>query len=281
MFARRHARLAGLAALLCSPLALGQSAPTPDDGPDAEGKAGEESSAEEKEAAIYESQPDILDCNSFSWMENCEQRNEYYKRHPRAHMRLENQQGHEFNFPPGTPSAMISLMMNPSPATARAYVKYLERDEQIRKKVASSVRQAQVQSGLMGQGQREFEQYMKTRGPNYSVKGGQAFLFVKEDCDTCDAMLPAFLSAGDRLPNIAFSVLVAGSQERANEINAVYAGNARYMNDSELAQYENQIDSFPALWIEGRNGQRLVESGYKDSEQIMDAARGLTEGRTQ
>jgi hypothetical protein len=102
--------------------------------------------AEEEELSHI---PDLIDCQRVSWMENCKAINKQAKKHPTMPIRLHDKNGHEWNFAPGTPSAMIYHQLEMTPESARALVEYLEKSFSLNKRAASTYKTALYEKGGM------------------------------------------------------------------------------------------------------------------------------------
>lgn len=69
--------------------------------------------ARDRENEELDKLPNILDCQNMQWMKNCTELNRNAKKNPNAPLRITNNKGLEFNFQPGTPSAVIRLQLEP------------------------------------------------------------------------------------------------------------------------------------------------------------------------
>lgn len=67
---------------------------------------------DDRQNAEIDKLPNILDCQNMDWMKNCSELNRNAKKNPQAPMRMIGKNGVEFNFQPGTPSAVINLQLN-------------------------------------------------------------------------------------------------------------------------------------------------------------------------
>lgn len=91
--------------------------------------------------------PNIMDCQNMQWMKNCTEVNKQAKKNPTAPIRVTNASGLEFNFVPGTPSAMIRLQLEQTPEAAMAAVKYMDQTWGEYKKSASLYQSAMWDAG--------------------------------------------------------------------------------------------------------------------------------------
>src|SRR5579864_8834481 len=65
---------------------------------------------------------DVLNCKDLDWMRNCNDINTQAKQNPGAPLRVLDKSGVEFDFAPGTPTAMINLTLSPTPANAAKFL---------------------------------------------------------------------------------------------------------------------------------------------------------------
>jgi len=71
---------------------------------------------------VYAVVEDILNCGELKWMENCDEINRKALDNPTIPLRLHDDSGNEYNFAPGTPSALIRFYMQRTPTAAKEFV---------------------------------------------------------------------------------------------------------------------------------------------------------------
>lgn len=222
--------------------------------------------------------PNILECDSFDWMENCETINEQAKRNPNAPIRAVDSKGHEFNFPPGTPSVVISFMLDRSQENAAELANYLSRTKQINEQAAATYRQELAQRGGSLEGfavnstQSMYSSVRKETDIN--PENVKIYMFFDSKCKYCHNMFPVIQKLKRKHPDLFVSMLQLNKDKKDFEkITAKYNfKKASIVSDKQLIKLRMQgVKETPTIWIsDTRTDKTQVVTGLRSYNQIIN-----------
>jgi thiol-disulfide isomerase/thioredoxin len=208
-----------------------------------------EAMREEQELAKL---PNILECQNMKWLENCSVINKQAKKNPTAPVRITNAKGLEFNFQPGTPSAMIRLQLEQTPEAAAAAVRYMDDTWGEYKESASLYQVAMWQTKMQHIKGLEAAQEEQEAVKDINVKGLSLSVFVESTCPVCDRYMGALEKLQKKYPQLSIRVFQL-DQDKAAFMHKV-AGRGlrgRVLSPSESAQLQQAgIRSWPISWID-------------------------------
>jgi thiol-disulfide isomerase/thioredoxin len=168
--------------------------------------------------ALRESQelaklPNILECQSLKWLENCSTINEQAKKNPNAPLRVTNAKGLEFNFQPGTPSAVIRLQLEQTPEAARAAVKYMDDTWGEYEKSASLYQVASWQTKQNNLKSIDEAQEEMKAVKALDLKGLSLSVFVESTCNVCDRYLGILENLQKKYPQLSIRIFQLDQNE--------------------------------------------------------------------
>ncbi len=197
--------------------------------------------------------PNILDCQNMKWLENCSTINKQAKKNPNAPMRVTNAKGLEFNFQPGTPSAMIRLQLEQSPEAAAAAVKYMDQTWGEYKQSASLYQVAMWENqDLQNINGLEAAQDAQKALKNLDTKNLSVSIFIESTCPVCDRYLGAVEKLQKRYPTLSIRVFQLDNNQEAFIAKVGSRGlRGRILSPSEVAKVQQQgIRSWPVTWVD-------------------------------
>jgi len=193
----------------------------------------------------------ILDCNEFSWMQNCTEVNKNASEHPDVPLRVKTKSGHELNIAPGTPTALMNMMLKGTPESAAEFADYLERDEKLRQRAASLWKAEMAKRGGINGSLKELQ--TKLTGPPKDIDYDRikTFVFYDSECAYCKKMLPELKALKDRHPKLKLSLLQIDLNKPALiAINKKYGLNAKLLSGPGRAKFLPLISKTPTVWIQ-------------------------------
>lgn len=224
--------------------------------------------------------PNILDCQNMEWMQNCSEVNKQAKKNPSAPIRITNPNGVEFNFVPGTPSAMIRLQLEQTPEAARAALGYMDATWGEYKKSAGLYQQAMWEAGpltnIIGL-DRAKEQ--NDRPKDISQEAITVSVFVHSQCGACDVQLTTMAKLKKRYPDLKISVFQFDANKNAFEQKVTSRGlSGRILSQSEAAgALKAGVEKWPTIWIDSvSKKKREALSGTRSFNQIEERLQGMT-----
>lgn len=221
--------------------------------------------AEENER--LEKIPDPLNCNSFSWMESCEEINRQAKLNPQAPIRVRRADGLEFNFPPGTPSPVMNAMLDDRPEATRAMIDHLDsligHHSRLAKQYTTLL---WAQGGLKNAEISADRSSSLIEAPRKTIDVNNVALriFYDSRCAACKVTLRNIKTLRERYPKIEISAFQFDSSEKALEQTKEYYGiDARILSDAEKRKLQNSgMNTVPTMWIDNpREKHRLQREG--------------------
>lgn len=210
---------------------------------------------EQQEKERLEKIPDPLDCNSFSWMESCEEINRQAKLNPQAPMRVKRRDGLEFNFPPGTPSPVINAMLSDSPQATQAMIDHMDALIGHHTKLAKQYQtMLWAQGGLKNAEISADRAFSEIDAPRDTINQDNVALriFYDSRCAACKVTLRNIKLLKQRYPDLQVSAFQFDSNDAALKQTKEYFGiDARALSSAEKNKLRNSgMDTVPTLWID-------------------------------
>lgn len=224
-------------------------------------------SLEQREQERLDALPDPLDCNSFSWMESCEELNRQAKQNPTAPLRVKNKEGLEFNFPPGTSSSMMSHLLNGTEESTRALVEDL--DNRMKHHTEAAERYNQVLWARGGFDSVETSSdvaFLNQSKPRDTIATEKVAISVFYDtrCSACKVSLNNLKFLKERYPDLQISAFQMDQTEGGPaRIKEKYGIPARIVSASEIEKLRQQgVEAVPTMWIDNRvEKKRMTRQG--------------------
>lgn len=236
------------------------------------------SQARENEA--IDKLPNILDCQNMEWMKNCTEMNRAAKKNPSAPMRFVNKTGLEFNFSPGTPSAMIRLQLEQSPEAAKDYLMYMDKTWGEYSKSAELYKMATWQAGELpnmkgldaAKEKASSVKFINTDQVSMSV-------FVESTCPICERQLGVLEKVQIKYPKLKIKIFQLDADREAFAKNVTKRGlNGRIVSAAERDKLEKLgITAWPISWIDNSaKSARTSLVGNKTLSQLEDRLQAMT-----
>ncbi len=206
--------------------------------------------------------PNILDCQNMQWMQNCTEINNQAKQNPTAPLRVTNPQGIEFNFAPGTPSAVIKLQLEQTPEAAAAMVTYMDTTWGEYKKSADLYQQAMWRRGpldnILGL---QRAQALEDQVKQFDASQLSVSVFVHSQCGACEVQLNSYAQLQQRYPRLAIRVFQVDPDQDAFTRKVTDRGLAgRVLNPQEAAQIQSTgISALPVTWIDNKKQSKRAD----------------------
>lgn len=235
---------------------------------------------QDRENAELDKLPNILDCQNMDWMKNCSELNRNAKKNPQAPMRLQGKNGIEFNFVPGTPSAVIRLQLEQSPEAAANLVTYMDQTWGEYHKSADLYKMAMWKNGdlknikgLDAAAEKSSEvKYIDTDNVGMSV-------FVESTCPVCEKQLQILSSVQQKYPKLKIKIFQLDGDRDAFLKHVTQRGlTGRVLSREERISLQKLgVTSWPISWIDNTKVQRrktLV--GNRTLKQLEDQFQAMT-----
>lgn len=235
---------------------------------------------QEKQDKELEKLPNIMDCQNMQWMKNCTEVNKQAKKNPNAPIRVQNQAGLEFNFVPGTPSAVIRLQLEQTPAAAMAALQYMDSTWGEYKKSASLYKNAMWEAGPMPNliGLEKAKQIVDS-AKAVNTNAIAISVFVHSMCGACEVQLGTLQKLKERYPDLKLTVFQVDENPEGFKAKVTDRGlSGRMLNPLEARNaYNNGVDKWPSVWIDNLPmKQREKLSGVRTIGQIEESLQGIT-----
>ncbi len=210
----------------------------------------------EDEKKLFEALPDYLNCDDLGWIESCGQLNNYYKKHPTAHIRLKDSSGYSHSFAPGTPSAMISAQMNPSPQTAFNLIHQLEHEG----KFVQAAHKFGAEALLANGGLKGFSQTAKQQ-PTVTLPTDRLTLHVLVSAKTDFDPIVKQIEILEKLhPKLNIKLHLAEGQSKYFVKDMKRKGiNASVLPQKRRVSLAEKGSSFPSVWIDYRDESGKIQ----------------------
>lgn len=222
---------------------------------------------QENEQEQLDKIPDPLDCNSFSWMDSCEEINKQAKLNPQAPMRVQRKDGLEFNFPPGTPTPVINAMLNDSPAATQQMIDYLDELAGHHQSLANRYKeQLWAQGGLKNVEMSADRAAAKQDLPKDTIDQSNVKITLLYDsrCAACKTTLANLRDLKDKYPEIPVSAFQFDADPKAVErVKEQYGVAARMLTQDEVDRLRSTgVQVVPTMWIDNpAQKKRLQREG--------------------
>lgn len=235
---------------------------------------------QEKQDKELEKLPNIMDCQNMQWMKNCSEVNKQAKKNPTAPIRVTNAAGLEFNFVPGTPSAVIRLQLEQTPAAAMAALQYMDSTWGEYKKSANLYKNAMWEAGPMPNliGLEKAKQIVDS-AKAINTNAIAISVFVHSMCGACEVQLGTLQKLKERYPDLKVSVFQVDENPEGFKAKVTDRGlTGRMLNPLEARNaYNNGVDKWPSVWIDNLPmKQREKLSGVRTIGQIEESLQGIT-----
>lgn len=236
--------------------------------------------SEARDNAELDKLPNILECQNMEWMKNCTEMNRASKKNPAAPMRFVNKTGLEFNFTPGTPSAMIRLQLEQTPEAAKAYLTYMDKTWGEYTKSAELYKMATWQAGELenmkgldaAKEKATAVKYINTDEVSMSV-------FVESTCPICDRQLDGLSKLQAKYPKLKIKIFQLDADRNEFNRKVTQRGlTGRIVSVDERAKLEKLgITAWPISWIDNKaKSARTTLVGNKTMSQLEDRLQGMT-----
>lgn len=224
--------------------------------------------------------PNIMDCQNMEWMKNCSEINKQAKKHPTAPIRVTNAAGIEFNFVPGTPSAVIRLQLEQTPEAAMAALRYNDATWGEYKKSATLFKNAMWEAGPLenvigldrAKAISDAPKAVNTKAITLSV-------FVHSMCGACEVQLTTMAKLQERYPDLKITVFQVDENAEGFKAKVTDQGlRGRMLNPLEARNaLRSGVNKWPFTWIDNMAmKQRDSLAGTKTIGQIEEVLQSIS-----
>lgn len=224
--------------------------------------------------------PNIMDCQNMQWMKNCTEVNKQAKKNPTAPIRVTNAKGIEFNFVPGTPSAVIRLQLEQTPEAAMNAVQYMNSTWGEYNKSAKLYQNAMWEAGPMDNIIGLDRAKAKFDAPKaVNQKAIALSVFVHSMCGACEVQLTTLAKLQERYPELKITVFQFDENEAGFKAKVTDKGlKGRMLNALEAHNaLKAGVDKWPTTWIDNVPlKQRQSLSGVRTIVQLEESLQGIT-----
>lgn len=235
---------------------------------------------DDRENAEIDKLPNILDCQNMDWMKNCSELNRNAKKNPQAPMRMIGKNGIEFNFQPGTPSAVINLQLNQTPEAAAELVSYMDKTWGEYHKSADLYKMAMWKNGdlqnikgLDAATEKASElKYIDTDNVSMSV-------FVESTCPVCEKQLQILSTVQQKYPKLKIKIFQLDGDREAFTKHVTQRGlTGRVLSREERISLQKMgVTSWPISWIDNTKvNRRKSIVGNRTLRQLEDHFQAMT-----
>lgn len=234
----------------------------------------------ELDEAALDKLPNIMDCQNMEWMKNCSEINKQAKKDPTAPIRVQNRDGLEFNFVPGTPSAMIRLQLEQTPEAAAAAVQYMDKTWGEYKKSAHLYQEALWEAGPLDNiiGLDKAKQIADS-AKNVNTDALVMSVFVHSMCGACEVQLSTLAKLQERYPSLKITVFQFDQNAEGFKAKVTDRGLRGRMLTPQEAQnaLKAGVEKWPTTWIDNLPmRKRETLSGVRSIVQIEERLLGMT-----
>lgn len=224
--------------------------------------------------------PNIMDCQNMQWMKNCTEVNKQAKKNPTAPIRVTNAKGIEFNFVPGTPSAVIRLQLEQTPEAAMNAVQYMNSTWGEYNKSAKLYQNAMWEAGPMDNIIGLDRAKAKFDAPKaVNQKSIALSVFVHSMCGACEVQLTTLAKLQERYPELKITVFQFDDNEAGFKAKVTEKGLKGRMLDALEARnaLKAGVDKWPTTWIDNVPlKQRQSLAGVRTIVQLEESLQGIT-----
>ncbi|MCU9527581.1 conjugal transfer protein TraF [Pseudomonas mosselii] len=235
---------------------------------------------EDRENAELDKLPNILDCQNMDWMRNCSELNRNAKKNPQAPMRMIGRNGVEFNFQPGTPSAVIKLQLEQTPEAAAELVNYMDSTWGEYHKSAELYKMAMWKNGDLknikgldaATEKSAAKKYIDTDNVSMSV-------FVESTCPVCEKQLQILSSVQQKYPKLKIKIFQLDGDRAAFSRHVTQRGlTGRVLTREESINIQKLgVTSWPISWIDNTKvNRRKSLVGNRTLKQLEDHFQAMT-----
>jgi len=235
---------------------------------------------EDRENAELDKLPNILDCQNMDWMKNCSELNRNAKKNPQAPMRMIGRNGVEFNFQPGTPSAVIKLQLEQTPEAAAELVSYMDNTWGEYHKSAELYKMAMWKNGDLknikgldaATEKSAAKKYIDTDNVSMSV-------FVESTCPVCEKQLQILSSVQQKYPKLKIKIFQLDGDREAFSRHVTQRGlTGRVLTREESINIQKLgVTSWPISWIDNiKVNRRKSLVGNRTLKQLEDHFQAMT-----
>jgi len=235
---------------------------------------------EDRENAELDKLPNILDCQNMDWMRNCSELNRNAKKNPQAPMRMIGRNGVEFNFQPGTPSAVIKLQLEQTPEAAAELVSYMDNTWGEYHKSAELYKMAMWKNGELknikgldaATEKSAAKKYIDTDNVSMSV-------FVESTCPVCEKQLQILSSVQQKYPKLKIKIFQLDGDREAFSRHVTQRGlTGRVLTREESINIQKLgVTSWPISWIDNTKvNRRKSLVGNRTLKQLEDHFQAMT-----
>lgn len=235
---------------------------------------------EDRENAELDKLPNILDCQNMDWMKNCSELNRNAKKNPQAPMRMIGRNGVEFNFQPGTPSAVIKLQLEQTPEAAAELVNYMDNTWGEYHKSAELYKMAMWKNGDLknikgldaATEKSAAKKYIDTDNVSMSV-------FVESTCPVCEKQLQILSSVQQKYPKLKIKIFQLDGDREAFSRHVTQRGlTGRVLTREESINIQKLgVTSWPISWIDNiKVNRRKSLVGNRTLKQLEDHFQAMT-----
>jgi hypothetical protein len=242
--------------------------------------------------------PDVLNCQSLSWMKNCTAINTQAQQNPAAPVRVMDQDGLEFDFQPGTPSVVITYALAPTPENAKALWHYYEKQfYRADYEAALMSRVVGAEGGYKGvlstSRAQSYSENSDDRGTHGSIalnKPGEAgsdeamaaanpaayknvkvYVFYDSGCKWCNKMAPELATLHKAHPDLSISLLQINDDDAGlKKFAALTHLPTHNLDGSPYAEkMRDMVKGTPTIWLQRADSQTTaVVPGYQSIRQL-------------
>lgn len=224
--------------------------------------------------------PNIMDCQNMEWMKNCTEVNKQAKKNPTAPIRVTNAKGIEFNFVPGTPSAVIRLQLEQTPEAAMNALQYMNSTWGEYNKSAKLYQDAMWEAGPMDNIIGLDRAKAKFDAPKaVNQKAIAMSVFVHSMCGACEVQLSTLGKLQERYPELKITVFQFDDNEAGFKAKVTDKGlKGRMLNALEARNaLKAGVDKWPTTWIDNVPlKQRQSLPGVRTIVQLEESLQGIT-----
>jgi thiol-disulfide isomerase/thioredoxin len=214
------------------------------------------------------------------WMKNCSELNRNAKKNPQAPMRMIGRNGVEFNFQPGTPSAVIKLQLEQTPEAAAELVSYMDNTWGEYHKSAELYKMAMWKNGDLknikgldaATEKSAAKKYIDTDNVSMSV-------FVESTCPVCEKQLQILSSVQQKYPKLRIKIFQLDGDREAFSRHVTQRGlTGRVLTREESINIQKLgVTSWPISWIDNTKvNRRKSLVGNRTLKQLEDHFQAMT-----
>lgn len=215
--------------------------------------------AKDRENEELDKLPNILDCQNMQWMKNCTELNRSAKKNPNAPLRITNSKGLEFNFQPGTPSAVIRLQLEQTPEAANELVSYMDQTWGQYKQAANLYQMAMWQRGDL-EHIKGLDAAMEESAAKKPIDTDSLSIsvFTESTCPVCDRQLATLGRLAQKYPKLKVRIFQLDRDAKVFAEKVTARGlTGRMLTEAERDNVTKMgITAWPITWIDNMKVSR-------------------------